>query len=129
MKHNGIRLGAGSPYLTLSGRKRVRVVTGTRSEKDEEKAGDELMDLYGFKSIHFSQARASHQTEGIPDRKYYHVGRKLTLWWEAKAADGEQSKVQREFQEMCEACGEVYLLGTVDVLAVWLATLVKGGRP
>lgn len=94
-------------------------------EKEEEAKGDELMQQYGFRSIHFSQARASMQTLGIPDRKYYHVERKVTLWWEAKAEDGEQSKAQRDYQAMAEACGEIYVLGTHLDLAEWLAGYIR----
>lgn len=90
-------------------------------EDKEETAGDRFMGDLGYISIHFSQARASNQTPGIPDRKYYHVERRETLWWEAKAADGKQRKAQRVFQVMAERCGEVYVLGTAAVLAAWVA--------
>jgi hypothetical protein len=98
-------------------------------EKQEEAWGDKLMEEYGFISIHFSQARASRQTPGIPDRKYYNIDRKLTLWWEAKAGDGRQSRVQREFQAMAEACGETYILGTHLDLAGWLSGRIRKQAP
>jgi len=90
-----------------------------RLEKQVERAGDRFMAQMGFTSIHFSQARATMQTPGIPDRKYYNIERGVSCWWEAKAEDGEQSEPQHRFQRMTEACGEVYLLGTEGVLARW----------
>lgn len=101
---------------------------GAPKEKHVEHAGDQLMALYGFQIIRFSQARATNQTPGIPDRKYYHTGRKLTLWWEAKRPGGKQSHFQESFQAMCEACGETYLCGTVDVLRNYLIHMI-GAKP
>ncbi len=83
--------------------------------------GEELMRALGFEVVHFSMKRASKQTPGIPDDKFYHRERRLTLWWEVKAEWGEQSPAQRVFQEMCEACGEIYVLGTLAILRTWLA--------
>jgi hypothetical protein len=87
-----------------------------RSEKDEERLADDLMAKLGYTVIRFSQARATKQTEGIPDRRYYHVERQHALWFECKAATGRQRPAQRAFQTMCEACGETYVLGTFEVL-------------
>lgn len=87
-----------------------------RPEKVVEHAGDLFMQALGFEIIRFSMARATMQTPGIPDRRYYSPRRKLALWWEAKAANGHQSAFQTAFQRMCEACGEIYLVGTEDVL-------------
>jgi hypothetical protein len=91
------------------------------TEKQEQSMGDRVLGNMNFKSIHFSQARASQQTEGIPDRKYYSEERGFTFWWEAKASDGKQSKAQAEFEQMAVACGEVYLLGTCDQMCAALA--------
>ncbi len=82
--------------------------------------GDGFMAQLGFTAIRFSQSRATMQTPGIPDRKYYNAARNVTCWWEAKAEDGKQSQVQYGFQLLAEACGEVYLLGTEDVLVRWV---------
>lgn len=114
MRHNGIQLGPNSPLLTKAGAKRL--LAG--KEKNVEAIGDRMMELLGFTSVHFSQARATRQTPGIPDRKYYRG--KITLWWEAKTSEGRQSKAQRAFQEMAEAAGEHYVLGTDDDLKAWL---------
>jgi len=95
----------------------------TLSEKDVERQCDSLMAQLGWVAIRFSQARASHQTEGIPDRRYYHAGRRLALWFEAKAPNGRQRPAQKQFQKMCESCGEVYVLGGVDELAAALRSV------
>jgi hypothetical protein len=91
-----------------------------RLEKQVEHAGDRFMvGQMGFKSIHFSQPRATMQTPGISDRRYYNTTRRVSAWWEAKGEDGRQTKAEWEFQQIVEACGEVYLLGTEEVLAAW----------
>lgn len=106
-----------------------------------EYRGDLFMGSLGFTVIRFSQARATMQTPGIPDRRYYRPPREktsrqnalgptnatadipreggLSLWWEAKREGGKQSPFQRAFQELCEACGETYLVGTDSVLHDW----------
>lgn len=112
-------------------------------EKAIERAGDKLMRAFGFVSVHFSQARETNQTPGIADRRYYRVPRSveradgrfhqraLMPWWEAKSATGRQTPDERAFQELVEACGETYLLGTTDALVAWLvaeriAVMVNG---
>lgn len=90
-----------------------------RSEKQVEQSGDKFMATMGFDSVHFSQPRATKQTRGIPDRKYYNNARGVSCWWEAKAEDGRQSEDQRRFQRACEECFEVYLLGTEESLIAW----------
>lgn len=91
------------------------------SEKQVEAAGDRLMAAHGFVAVRFSQARATNQSPGIPDRKYFHAARGLAVWWEAKAPGGKQRPAQREFQLMAEAVGETYLLGGTMALTEWLA--------
>lgn len=90
-----------------------------RLEKQVEHAGDRFMANLGFIAQRFSQARATMQSPGIPDRKYYNSERGVSCWWEAKAEDGKQREAQYRFQQQAEACGEVYLLGTEEVLAAW----------
>lgn len=79
-----------------------------------------LMRAFGFEVVSFSQPRKSKQTPGIPDTKYYHRERHLTLWHEDKAEWGRQSPAQKKFQEMAEACGEIYVLGPLHMLHAWL---------
>lgn len=103
-------------------------------EKAVEHAGDRLMRAHGFTVIRFSQPRATKQTAGIPDRRYYRPPRIVeregarfmdslhgyALWWEAKTSEGKQSPAQKVFQELVEACGETYLVGTDAVLCEYL---------
>jgi hypothetical protein len=91
-----------------------------RSERhDIEPAGDRFMAQMGFTSIHLSQSRATQQTPGISDRRYYNTFRRVKCWWEAKSENGKQTEAEWKFQQLVEACGEVYLLGTEQVLADW----------
>jgi hypothetical protein len=89
-----------------------------------EMAADRLMgEALGYTSIHFSQRRASAQTPGIPDRRYY-KGRHA-FWFEAKAPGKErdQSPYQKAFQVMCEVAGEDYVLGGIPELVTYLDRL------
>lgn len=89
-------------------------------EKEIEDQGDKVMRALGFEVVRFSHPGRTKQTPGIPDRRYYSRRRRLAFWWEAKAPDGEQRPDQRVFQEMCEACGEPYVLGGLGDLKAWL---------
>jgi hypothetical protein len=89
-------------------------------EDEHQAESRKLMQALGFRVINFSQKRRAKVTPGIPDTKYYHVGRHLTLWHEDKAEWGRQSPAQRDFQEMAEACGEIYVLGKHQLLKDWL---------
>lgn len=91
-------------------------------EDEHQRESRKLMRALGFTVINFSQKRATKQTPGIPDTKYYHVRRGLTLWHEDKATWGTQSSAQKDFQTMAEACGELYVLGTLHDLEAWLIT-------
>lgn len=84
---------------------------------------DSLMAQLGWTAIRFSQARATRQTLGIPDRRYYHRGRGVALWFECKKPGGKQRPAQRVFQLLAEACGETYVLGGLDELRAALASL------
>jgi hypothetical protein len=44
----------------------------------------------------------------------------IAFWWEAKANKGTQRPGQYEFQQLAEACGELYCLGTAEAMARWL---------
>lgn len=98
----------------------VPVVDQAALEKSIEHAGDVLMQKLGFEVIRFSHPGKTKQTEGIADRRYYHRGRQLAVWWEAKSATGVQRPGQKLFQELVTACGEPYVLGTHDDLMAWL---------
>lgn len=98
-------------------------------EKDHERLGDDLMETYGFTAVRFSQARATMQTEGIPDRLYCSTTRGLAFWWEAKREDGKQRTAQREFEVTVTACGLVYFCGTFEQLRTWFARQLVSGWP
>lgn len=103
-------------------------------EREVESDGDRVMLALGFAVVRLSQSRPSKVCAGLPDRRYYRPPRvvdrdnvgwfcpAITLWWEAKAEWGAQRPDQRAFQEMVEACGETYVLGTHRDLLAWLET-------
>lgn len=93
--------------------------TDWRTEKTVETSGDRFMESLGFRTIRFSQPRNTMQTPGIPDRRYYNPMRDCALWWEAKTAVGYASGPQVAFRLLVEAVGEIYLIGTDDVLHEW----------
>lgn len=85
-----------------------------RHRKPEESIvtrGEDICLKCGCTSIHFSQARETNQTPGIPDRLYFHPATGLAFWWEAKAPDGVQQWEQQVFQALCEHSGQHYVLG------------------
>lgn len=87
-------------------------------EKHVERNCDKLMAALGWTSIHFSQSRASMQTPGIPDRKYYRGDR--TFWLEVKRPGGKQSVHQVLFQSMCHEAEELYCCGGEEELKAFL---------
>jgi hypothetical protein len=91
-----------------------------RLEKAIVAAADKQLRALGFIIVNFSQPRASKQTAGIPDHRFYHPARGLCFWWEAKSPTGEQSPAQRSFQHWCDATGDPYCLGTDQDLYRWL---------
>lgn len=80
-------------------------------EKAVEASIDRLCALAGCTPIRFSQARATQQTPGIPDRRYYAPAARLAFWVEVKAPGGRQSADQAAFQALCDACDDPYVLG------------------
>ena len=92
-------------------------------EKIVERCCDQLYASAGCEVVRFSQARATQQTPGIPDRKVYHRPSGCTFWFEVKAQGGQQSKHQRAFQAMAEACGETYVLGGLEAAEAQLIAM------
>jgi hypothetical protein len=101
-------------------RSRTISINGVLTEKRVEHLGDKVMASVGFEIVRFSQPRNTMQTQGIPDRRYYHPTKKLALWWEAKKEGGKQSLAQQDFQSMVQNVGEAYVCGTDDALVAWL---------
>lgn len=89
-------------------------------EAEHTAAGDRIMLSLGFAVVRLEQRRASKIHLGVPDRRYYHTRRRLALWWESKSATGEQRPAQRDFQQLCDAVGDPYVLGPVSALQAWL---------
>jgi hypothetical protein len=81
--------------------------------------GDRLMRALGF-TVSFSQKKRAKVTPGIPDRKFYHRGRHLTLWWEAKADWGRARPRSAISTRWREACGEIVVCGPLENLKTWL---------
>ena len=83
-------------------------------EKNVEAAIDRLLGSCGWRIIRFSQARASNQTAGIPDRRYVHRQLGIALWFEAKRPGGKWSDEQQKFAEDCLHSGEIYVVGGLE---------------
>lgn len=96
------------------------------SEKMEQQAVYYHLRALGGAYWNLSQARATKQTEGLPDAWLAFQGR--VAWWEAKREGGKQSVAQRAFQAACEAGGVTYLLGDRRVVWAWLG-LAPTGHP
>ena len=99
------------------------------SEKEVEHQCDNLMKSLGWTIVRFSQARATKQTRGIPDRRYYPPKDApaiapevwpLAFWFECKKSGGKQSVYQAEFEKMCTSAGDHYVLGGLKELAQYL---------
>jgi hypothetical protein len=89
----------------------------TPLEKTEEHWGDQFMELHGYTVIRISQTRATMQTCGIPDRKYFHPVWGHALWWEVKRQKhGRVSGAQFAFALLAKACGEEHVIGPFDAL-------------
>lgn len=106
----------------------LQLATGDfiRSEKEEERACDRLVFAMGGDVIRFSQSRATHQTEGIPDRRYRVKG--MAFWFEVKADDGKLTRDQWRFLEAERVCGgSAGGCGTLADLRLALVGLTIGG--
>jgi hypothetical protein len=80
-------------------------------EKAVEARIDRLCALAGCTAVRFSQARASKQSPGIPDRLYFAPEHALAFWVEAKSANGVQSPAQLAFEKLSWKCCVPYVLG------------------
>lgn len=109
-----------------SGITRAEVERPKLSEKDVERLCDSLMSQLGYEIIRFSQARATNQTPGIPDRKYFHAVRGRAVWFECKREGGKQSTAQRRFQLLAQLCDEDYVLGGIEELRAWHTNKKRG---
>lgn len=94
-----------------------------RSEKAEERLCDDLVARIAGREavVRFSQARATNQTPGIPDRRYRLFG--VALWFEIKAENGKLSAAQRDYLRAELACGSAAACGTLEDLSALLPVL------
>jgi hypothetical protein len=73
-----------------------------------------LYKLAGCSVYSLSQARASKQTEGLPDLWIMAPAVRAAWWMETKSATGKQSVAQRDFQARCLLSGVSYVLGGLE---------------
>lgn len=112
----------------LSPSPRRPLLRDTRSEKQVEAAGDRAMAKLGFSIWRFSQARATMQSPGIPDRRYVNTVWGVAFWWEAKREGGKQSPHQRAFELECNSVGEHYVCGTDYTLVGFAVGLLEQAK-
>ena len=100
---------------------RYRTLPRGALEKKVEQRIDELCANAGCESVHFSQARATKQSFGIPDRRYY-PREGPAFWVEVKAEGGRQTESQAAFEDRCRRCGDPYVLGGYREVLAYLIT-------
>jgi len=93
------------PNASKTRAERAAAERDTRLEKEIEHEIDLAMTDAGFHVVRFSQARASQQTPGIPDRLYLLPSSGVALWVEVKRARGKVSPAQKELHELLRASG------------------------
>lgn len=103
----------------------LQLATGDfiRSEKEEQRDCRKYILKLGGQAVNFSQARASHQTQGIPDNRYRVFG--MAFWWEVKAEDGQLTRDQYDFLVAERAHGAPGGCGTAADLAIALSLLPR----
>ena len=92
------------------------------TERQEESRCDELIEKLGGDVVRFSQARATHQTYGIPDRRYRVYG--VAFWWEVKLPGAQYYEDQYAFACAEYRAGQIIGVGGFDQL-VHLVTLIR----
>ncbi|WP_291165293.1 hypothetical protein [Gemmatimonas sp. UBA7669] len=65
-----------------------------RSEAEVAFACDDFMARAGWIVERYEQRRASHITEGLPDRRYVHMARGFRVWVELKKPGGQMTRQQ-----------------------------------
>lgn len=99
------------------------------TEKQEMALADKAAKLLGFVVVNFSQARASKQTPGIPDRLYLHEGRGAAFWFECKREGGRVSVAQRRLHEALGRAGHTVCVGTSELAIRELERIVADRSP
>jgi hypothetical protein len=90
-----------------------------------------LYALAGCAVYSLSQARASKQTEGLPDLWIMAPTVRAAWWHEVKSAKGKQTPTQRDFQARCLLSGISYVLGGLEdaeakLMSVGLGRMEQG---
>jgi len=93
-------------------------------EKGVEHAVDQALLQFGFDVTRLSQARASKQTPGIPDRYARHPRWGLRVWIEVKAGTNTLSRHQKAWHTAERAAGgHVLTVWSVEDLTIGLRAL------
>lgn len=98
-----------------------------RAEKDETKLGDDNAVRCGFAVITLSQPQRAMMTPGVPDRRYRHRAKRLTLWFEWKAEDGQLTQDQHRFLLAELEAGELAACGVLEDFSRVLIALFRAG--
>lgn len=83
-------------------------------EREVQRDLVELYERVGCQIVRFSQVRlgsGTRQTPGIADLRIYCPRKRCSWWHETKTPSGKQSNAQAIFQQLVEACGEIYVIG------------------
>jgi hypothetical protein len=94
-----------------------------RAEKEEMRAGDDLIRQLGGEIVSFAQPRNTMQTAGIADRRYRYRG--VAFWFEWKAADGKLAREQYEFLKKEYECGQSVAAGSLEELQHAIAAIQR----
>ncbi|HET8777957.1 MAG TPA: hypothetical protein VFN76_09890 [Candidatus Limnocylindria bacterium] len=97
VKHEHYPLAPGEPEPYLS------------EHIDEKKEQEEVIKVFGaisFACYRISQPRATKQTPGLPDLRFFRDDIGLAVEWETKRQlGGEHTEAQVEYAAHCKACG------------------------
>lgn len=74
-------------------------------EKEVDRAVTRDLRALGCEVVNLSQARASKQTPGVPDKLALHAGWGLAVWVELKSAAGTTSPAQDAMHASLRAAG------------------------
>ncbi len=89
-------------------------------ESEEQARIVKLYRSLGAKVYSLSQYRPSGQAPGLPDLFVKFPSRKLSFSHEIKVTGGRMSGDQKEFAELCAACGDKHVVGGFDAGVAFL---------
>jgi hypothetical protein len=87
---------------------------------------DSVATQMGWVVERYEQSRASHITEGLPDRRYVHRTLRCRVWVELKAPDGKLTEAQHQWlvTELLND-GAATVVASPDGLAIVLAEVMR----